>query len=223
MGGWAWLYLLLAVLVGAILAFNVFRPITVLPRITLAPGFALTGADGAVVSNEDLRGALVLYSFSYSRCADCAVTPAALADLHRQLNARVADDIDLALVTLSVDPERDTPADLAALRAAAPTGDGHVAWHWLTGDPLQTKYVVGGGFDLFYQPTGAPDDYSVSFAPRYVLVDQLGIIRAYYGGAALDVDRLLRDIDYVVTEARNSRGTAKIAYEAAHLFLCYPR
>jgi len=33
---------------------------------------------------------------------------------------------------------------------------------------------------------------------------------------------VLRDIALLTDEAKNSQGAARYAYEAAHLFLCYP-
>ena len=41
-----WFYLLAALFALSIVAFNIIRPITVLPRIAPSPGFALIGTDG---------------------------------------------------------------------------------------------------------------------------------------------------------------------------------
>ena len=62
-----------------------------------------------------------------------------------------------------------------------------------------------------------------------------GIIRAEYrqyesterlslseGTTDIDPDVILRDIGLIVEEVRNSKGVASAAYEAAHLFACYP-
>ncbi len=61
-------YALLALLLIIVLAFIVFRPILILPRITLAPGFALTDQDGNRLTNEDMRGKLVLYNITHTDC-----------------------------------------------------------------------------------------------------------------------------------------------------------
>ncbi|MCS7040866.1 MAG: hypothetical protein NZP34_14765, partial [Caldilineales bacterium] len=59
--------------------------------------------------------------------------------------------------------------------------------------------------------------------PVYILVDGWGIIRREYRYRTLtpDVDRIVRHIGVLAEEVRNSRGAARLAYEAAHLFLCY--
>ena len=50
-----------------VMAFTIFEPIQVLPRIRLAPGFAMTDQAGDRLTSEDLRGEIVLYSFAYTR------------------------------------------------------------------------------------------------------------------------------------------------------------
>ena len=67
------------------------------------------------------------------------------------------------------------------------------------------------------------EDGTFKFDPAFILVDGWGIMRAEYRTAAPEVDLIMRDIDLVTTEARNSTGAARYAYEAAHLFVCYPR
>ena len=128
-----------------------------------------------------------------------------------------AGDIPISLVTISFDPERDTPERLRAY--ATQVGADPSRWRIATGDATRLKYALGGGFDLYYAPN---PDGTFTFDPMFVLVDGWGIIRASYKTATPATDRLLRDIRFVIDEARNSTGAAKYAYEAAHLFLCYP-
>ena len=56
-----------------------------------------------------------------------------------------------------------------------------------------------------------------------MLVDHLGIMRAEYRTGALDPALLARDVNLLLEEAANSQGVVRLGYEAAHLFLCYPR
>lgn len=206
-----WLFVLPGVVVVAIVSFVLFQPITVLPRIALAPGFGLQNGDGALVSNEDLRGTITLYSFGAAHCgSDCGQTAADIAAVQQTLAAAVTTPINLVTMALN----EESPADLAALGGTT----GTVTWQWLTGDAQRMRYVVGGGFNLYYDQQGD----SVDFEPRYVLVDSLGMIRAYYFTAQLDPALLLRDVNFLIEETRNSTGSKKLAYEAAHLFLCYP-
>lgn len=122
------------------------------------------------------------------------------------------------MVTVSFDPRRDTPERLREYAARLRGEDEN--WHFLTGAPDRLKWMIGGGFSVFYD---ARDDGTFTFDPAFMLVDGTGILRAEYRTATPEVDRVLRDVGLVAQEANKSKGANRAAYEAAHLFLCYPR
>jgi len=218
MNRWRLIYAFAAIPIIAVIAFATLRPIQVLPRITLSPGFALTDQNNARLTNEDLRGRITLYNFTYTNCtAPCPQTSAVMRTLQNELSTLDTNGIPVSLVTISFDPARDTPEKLRAY--AQQFGADAATWRIATGDATRVKYALGGGFNLFYE---LKSDGTFEFDPLFVLVDGWGIIRAYYKTATPTTERLMRDIRLVVQEARNSDGAAKYAYEAAHLFLCYP-
>ncbi len=207
------LYALLGILTAGIVAFAVFQPIKVLPRSTLAPGFALTDASGAPVNNETLRGRLVVYHFASSKCGDaCDAGNVVMRALQQQLAAR-KELPPVSLVTFNLESPRNAAdqTELADQLGAQPT-----SWRVLSGDARAVKRVVGGGFRVFYNDTGA------QLEPALMLVDGWGILRAEYREPVPDLARIERDLGLLSEEARNSHGAARLAYEAAHLFLCYP-
>lgn len=225
----AWVYALVFLLTAGIIAFNILRPITVLPRIAPAPGYAFTDQQGELVTSETQRGRLTLYSFTYADCGDqCAQTAAQIAATQAALAERIPADVDMDLVTISVNPEHDNPERLAQLKQqhTTATTDSRVPWKLLSGDLLRTRMAVGQGFGVYFAEqatqTGG-DGHSVTFDPRYVLVDGWGVMRAEYRTATPDPEILERDVNLLVQEARNSSGLIKLGYEAAHLFACYPR
>lgn len=215
-------YVLLGGLIVSVLAFSVFKPLKVLPRVSLAPGFVFTNQTGVHKTSDDYRGQLTIYNFTHTHCGvGCPQTSPSMQALRVKLDQSPAA-VPYALVTISVDPERDTPDVLKAYAAQFGADQANsVTWDWLTGDVQRTKYVVGGGFSVFYDDQPGTAD-TVTFDPRYVLVDGAGLIRAEYRTADLDVDRVMRDIGILVDEVQNSQGAARLAYEAAHLFRCYP-
>ena len=222
-----WLYILAALFAVSIVAFNIIRPITVLPRIAPSPGFALIGSDGQLVTSEDQRGFLTLYSFTYLDCdAGCPQSLDSIAALRQSVIATLPPDTPLRFVTISVDPERDTPERLRQAGEARGVAPGAAEWQLLTGDPARLRATVGGGFRVYFSEPKEPTTESpgrVTFDPRYVLVDHLGIMRADYRTGALDPALVVRDVNLLLEEAANSDGIARLGYEAAHLFLCYPR
>ncbi len=211
---------LLILLVGSALAFKIFQPIQVVPRIRLAPGFSLTDQDGQRLTNEDLRGKFVLYNFTYTRCPPpCHQLDETMMEIQERLGEANLGDIPMRFVTISFDPEHDTPEVLKAY--ARSVGADEARWRFATtGDTSLLKTIIGGGFETYYEKK---EDGSYAFDPRFVLVDGWGIIRGEYRYQTMvpDTDRILRHIGVLAEEVQNSTGTASLAYEAAHFFLCY--
>lgn len=223
------LYIFIGLVVTSVVSFAVFQPVKVLPRISLAPGYSFKNQNDEFRSSEDYRGKLTVYNFTYTNCPndnDCPDTTKEMQGLRAALEEAAPTGVDYALVTVTVDPERDTPEALKLF--AEPylgTEESSVPWDFITGDPLRVRYMVGGGFSLFYETVtsqNSVDDYAVKFFPYFVLVDGWGIVRAEYPYSSLDYDLVIDDINYLTTEINNSEGAAKYAYEAAHLFRCYP-
>jgi protein SCO1/2 len=63
-----WLLSIPVVLGVAVLAFTIFQPIRVLPRLALAPGYLLVDQDGVRLTSEGVRGKLVVYTIGYTGC-----------------------------------------------------------------------------------------------------------------------------------------------------------
>lgn len=214
-----WIWLLLGALpVIAIVAFATLQPIKVRPRMALAPAFAFTDMNGTRVTNEDLRGRLVLYQIGYTGCGErCAPLDAVMRDFQNSLPAVNTSNLPVSLATISIDPARDTPERLQAHAAAV--GANPTVWRFMTGEPAQLKSVVGGGFHIYYNEEA---DGQYQFAPALVLVDGAGIVRAEYDLDTASVAAITRDFQLVVDEILRSDGPGRLVYEAAHLFMCYP-
>jgi protein SCO1/2 len=213
------LYGLLLLVMASVAAFAILQPFQVLPRIGLSPGFALMDQDGERLTSEDLRGRIVLYNFTYSGCVSpCPQTSRALRALQARIPQIETYGLPIEFVTISFDAIHDRPAQLRTY--AAELGADPTNWRFLTGDTARLKEVIGGGFGVYY---AAQEDGTFVHDPTFVLVDWAGIVRAHYRTAAPDLARLARDIELLSREARDSQGAMRLAYEAAHQFLCYPK
>jgi protein SCO1/2 len=214
------LYGVVGLLVLSAVAFKAFQPVQVVPRIRLAPGFSLIDQDGNRLTNEDLRGQFVLYNFSYTRCPDpCSNFVHTMQEVQSRLGEAELGDIPMTFVTISFDPGFDTPEVLKAYSESI--GVDPNQWKFATTqDTNLLKHIIGGGFEAYYDPK---EDGSYLYDPKFVLVDGWGIIRGEYRYQTLtpDTDRIIRHIRVLADEVHNSRGTASLAYEAAHFFLCY--
>jgi cytochrome oxidase Cu insertion factor (SCO1/SenC/PrrC family)/cytochrome c2 len=79
--------------------------------------------------DDVVKGRIVVISFIYTSCTDvCPLTTARFSQVAEELGDRVGRDI--FLVTITVDPERDTPARLKSYAQAFHAGPG---WLFLTG------------------------------------------------------------------------------------------
>ena len=127
--------------------------------------------------------------------------------------------IAVSFVTISIDPERDTPDVLKTYGESF--GADFAQWKFATTTNRELlKTVVGAGFETYYEDKGGGN---FALDPGFVLVDGWGVIRSEYRYVTevSDADRILRHLGVLAEEAHNSTGSAKLAYEAAHLFLCY--
>ncbi len=215
---WQLFFGLFGLMAAGVIWFSTARPIVVLPRITLAPGFYLTDQQGEMFTSETLRGQIALYNFTYAGCdAPCVQTSPIMAEVQARL-PEVSSSVPLKLVTFSIDPENDNPAQLQAF--ATKMGADTAVWHYATGGAAQLKAVIGGGFSVYYLEQ---EDGRFKLDPAFFLVDGSGLIRAEYRTATPDIDIILRDMGLLAAEVDHSEGIYRFAYEAAHLFSCYPR
>jgi protein SCO1/2 len=163
---------------------------------------------------------VTLYTFTYGDCGDeCSAANETMAEIA----GRAVEEVDMSttglrLVTVSFDAASDR-ARLEALADEA--GADGALWRWAALAPEHVGTVVGSGFRVYVDEQA---DGGFEFDQTFVLVDGWGVIRGEYQYATLvsDADRILRHIGVLEEEIRNSHGVASFAYEAAHVFLCYP-
>lgn len=214
------IYALASLFVLSLLAFKVFQPIQVLPRMRLAPAYSFIDQDSQPLTSETLRGQFTLYSFTYTNCpSPCFNSNETIKEIQSRLSEVELNGIPVSFVTVSIDPDRDTPDVLKAYGESLGADFAHWKFATTTNKDL-LKTIVGAGFETYYEDKGAG---SFALDPGFVLVDGWGVIRAEYRYTTevSDADRILRHLGVLADEVKNSKGTAKLAYEAAHLFLCY--
>jgi protein SCO1/2 len=103
----------------------------------------LTQHEDEVLFVSDVIGDnIVVMDFVYTTCTTiCPVLSAIFTQVQGKLGDQVGDDV--VLVSMSVDPARDTPQRLKAYSSKHRAGDG---WLWLTGaKPVVDEVLVGLG------------------------------------------------------------------------------
>jgi protein SCO1/2 len=141
------------------------------------PDFSLIERSGTKITLADLHGKIWIADFIYTQCTDtCTWQTADMA----KLQERWISENDLRLVSISLDPEHDTPSLLTRF-AARFHADGQ-RWLFLTGNKKQIDRLVEDGFAL---PASAVTDRAgaaptIIHSPRFILIDRDGQIRGSY-------------------------------------------
>lgn len=103
------------------------------------PNLPVITQDGKTLKFYDdvINDKIVLISFIYTNCPDlCPLTTARIAQVRDKLGELVGRDI--FLISMTVDPERDSPEKLKEFAAAFDAGPG---WLFLTGKPEDVRLI----------------------------------------------------------------------------------
>lgn len=161
------------------------------PVLGRVPPFSLVDQQGEAITHRDLTGRPWVADFIFTRCAlSCPMMTTRMATLDDELPPEVA------LVSVTVDPEHDTPEILADYAAAFGASE---RWYFLTGPEEEILGLVSAGFHLAVDPDPPPGTASpqepIVHSTRFALVDAEGRIRGYYDGmSAQGLELLRRDL-----------------------------
>jgi protein SCO1/2 len=146
------------------------------------------------LASEVIGGRIAIVNFIYTTCTTvCPIASATFAQLQDRLGAELGKEV--VLVSISVDPVRDTPARLSEISARFGARPG---WTWLTGAKREVDGVLKG-FGAY-----APN---VEDHPAMVLVGDAsgGGWTRFFGFPS--VEQLLAHVD-AVHAAREGRKVA---------------
>jgi protein SCO1 len=200
------LVLLIAFSIGVcgVLVVKNLRPTTSKPRASTLPvlaqvaDFVLTDQTGRQVTLNDLLGKPWIADIIFTRCAGPCPQ---MTRKMRELQADLPADSPVALITLTTDPEFDTPTVLA--QYGEKFGANPKRWRFLTGTKSQLGRLAIDSLKLTAiekKPEERADDADLFVhSTMFVLVDKGGRLRAVYqtGGPDINCDnvreRLLLD------------------------------
>ena len=187
----------LAVIVaGSTAAIAMLRSRAVeLPRYGEVPAFALTDEAGRPFGTAELDGRIWVADFIFTTCPE--VCPRMTENMSRLQSFLVNRALDgrVHLVSISVDPARDTPEKLRAYAASFHARPG--AWTFLTGPQKTIEDAVVHGFKIAIsrEKDDSQDDFAIVHGTKFVLVDGTRQIRGYYDSSdAASMARLRADL-----------------------------
>ena len=174
---WGALILTVLAIAGAFIYKRLQTAPVSLPIIGPVGEFALTNQHGKTVSAADLRGKVWIANIVFTHCAGpCPLMTKAMKEIQDSTDPRVR------LVTLTTDPDNDTPEVLK--RYGEKFGADFNRWSFLTGSKDQIARLAVNGLKLVAQEKPAAERESPAdlfiHSTLFVIVDQAGNLRAAY-------------------------------------------
>ena len=162
------------------------------------PDLPLKDQDGKKFTFSQLRGKVLIVSYTYTHCPDiCPMTIKKMKEIEDVLKKSGFQD-SVYFVSISLDPKRDTPE---VLRAHARTNNSDLRnWVFLTGNEVIINSIMkSAGVAAINEPTQYSENkepyYFITHTDRISLVDKKGRIRKHYKGSSFDIKEVLGNIE----------------------------
>jgi protein SCO1/2 len=164
------------------------------------PNFALRNQDNREIHIKDYRGKALLMTFIYTRCPVpdyCTLMSDNFAQIDRALGQDPALYGKTHLLSISIDPEYDTPRVLRSYGAAHTEryqNETFAHWEFAGGTNEQVKEIA-----QFFGLTYFPENDQIIHALRTVIVNPDGKVAKIYGGNDWKVEEVVQEIRKTVT------------------------
>ncbi|MEK9755951.1 MAG: SCO family protein [Bacteroidota bacterium] len=137
-----------------------------------APDFILTNQDSILISNEDMSGKVYVLEFFFTRCPDICIE---MNQNMKFLDKEFSDSNEFGIISISIDPENDTPTVLKKYSEALSISSQN--WHFLTGDKEYIYNLANKGFNIYAKENS---NFSGGFEHQgyFALIDKDGYIRS---------------------------------------------
>ena len=161
------------------------------------PDFSFMNQNEEFIGRAEMEGKITIVDFFFTSCP--SICPIMSKEMER-VNDRFRDEPRVQIMSISIDPEYDTPEILKSY------ADRHNAipgkWHFLSGPKEETYQLAKCGFVLpILDGNGVPDDFVHS--DKFVLIDEHGRIRGYYSGTDREAVDLLMLETKVLLHGKN--------------------
>lgn len=182
--------------IAAILVYQFWWGSTRLPFIKHVENFTLENLDRKPVQFNELDGKVRLVSFIYTKCPDvCPATSEIMEKVQEELKKKGIFGSETAFITITFDPQTDTPEVLQRYASAFHADLG--GWYFLRGEEAAIAQVASQ-FGIGYEKQ--PDGMYIHTMKTF-LVDKDKNIRKMYGmGAGMDINEIIDDMERLAKE-----------------------
>jgi len=162
------------------------------------PPFELTNQDGAVFKSSSLDGKLWVASFFFTRCQ--TICPKVMQAVKAVQDGMVERKWNTHLVTITVDPDHDTPEVLR--KKGEEIGADFSRWHFLTAEQAVIKDLVMKGFkvaigDPVKNAEGVMD---ITHAAQLMLINEEGKVLGLFESDPAGVNELLEKMASLIDQ-----------------------
>ena len=178
-----------------------------LQHILRAPeGTVLDGEGEAKRFSRFTTGRITVLSLIYTRCGDgqgCPLASHMLKSLKGRIDERPGWSDLLRFVSLSFDPDHDTPAVMRAYGSGYAPDKVGVPWHFLTTRSHRELVPLLDGFGQDVWTPTDPSDAATGRFPHVLkvfLIDRRGSVREIYTTSFLQPQMVLNDIQTLLLE-----------------------
>ena len=149
---------------------------------------------------QSFEGKVMLVGYVYTHCPDiCPMITYNMRDIQREIE----NQEEFMLVSVSFDPDRDTPEVLYEYAESYRLNQDN--WRLLTGERSEIESMLEKlKISTVKTPTRFTDDntpiYFIDHTDKITLIDKYGQIRRTYQGSELNFDEVVNDIRVLLKE-----------------------
>jgi protein SCO1/2 len=173
-------------------------------------GIVLEGTRFPRALSRYTTGAITLFAFFYSYCADpngCPLAWDAFEKVREGILACAELHGRVRLVFMSLDPVHDTPWMLKGFARRYEASASIVPWHFLTTySNLFLKPVLRDMGEEISVDREASGGVVINHLPKVFLIDKPGFVREIYSNQSLDPAMILGDIETLLLEESKANG-----------------
>jgi protein SCO1 len=167
------------------------------------PNYRLVNQDGKAIRVHDYKGKTLLLTFIFTRCQDpnqCTLMSTNFARLNQELQKQPALYDKTHLLSISFDPEYDTPKVLRSYGAAYTgkyTDETFDHWEFASGSPDEVK-GISQFFGLRYYEDQQTGNQQIIHSLRTAVIGPDSKIVKIYRGNEWKPDEVLKDVQAVI-------------------------
>lgn len=168
------------------------------PPIDIAlPQFELVDHTGKPFTKKSMEGSVFVVDFMFTSC------PRVCPELTKTMAAfskTVRDRASVKFLSITVDPENDTPQKLTEFRDKY--GDKDAPWLFVTGEPKVVDETVLKGFKMAMTrgTDGGHGDAEIFHAERFVVIDKKAHLRGIFETTTEGLESLRKKVVELAAE-----------------------